>query len=181
MMYRKGGYSHMYIPELKSDAIELAYGLDGRFSMLIILPRKSVRLTGVIDNVRSIGLNKLFQYLKLSEEDPEMELFIPRFTLSSEYKLKEILRTMGLVDIFDPQAVNLSRISQHPVYISEFVQKSVIKVDEAGTTAASANALTVSFQSIPSSFQANKPFAFLIVERTTKSILFCGQVRNPNL
>lgn len=179
MMFRKGGCSHIHVPELEADIIELAYGLDRKFSMVVVLPKKSISLIKTIDNLRIFGLYNVIDSLNQSEEDPELEIFLPRFSITSDYNLNSILQKMGLRDLFDPQFVNLSKISRHPLYVSHFIQKSKIEVNEKGTVASAASAATLSFQSIPLEFYVNRPFAFMIIERTTNSILFCGHVKNP--
>lgn len=179
MMFRKGGCSHIHVTTLQADIIELAYGNDRKFSMVVILPIKKVPLVTVIDNLRVVGLHSVIENLNESEEDPDLEIHLPRFSISSSYKLTNILRDMGLVDLFDRQSANLAKISRLPVYISQFLQKATIEVDEQGTIASVANSATLQFQSIPSEFFVNRPFAFMIIERTTKSILFCGHVKNP--
>lgn len=177
-MFRKGGCSHIRVPSLEAEIIELAYGFDQKFSMVILLPNKNVPLVKVIDNLRILGLHTVIENLNESEEDPELEIYLPRFSISSDLKLNYILQRMGLFDLFDSKHANLSKISKHPTFVSQFVQKAVIDVDEKGTVAAAVTA-SLSFQSIPSQFYVNRPFAFMIVERTTNTILFCGHVRNP--
>lgn len=179
MMFRKGGCSHIRVPSLQADIIELAYGSDQKYSMVVFLPLKRTSLINVIDNLRVVGLYKVIEYLNQSEEDPELEINLPRFSISSDYKLNSILRQMGLRDVFDERFADLSKISKHSTYVSQFIQKAVIDVNENGTIAAAANAATLSFQSIPSEFYVNRPFAFMIIERTTNTILFCGNVKNP--
>lgn len=179
MMFRKGGCSHIHVPTLQADIIELSYGFDRKFSMVIILPIKKVPLITVIDNLRVVGLYGIIENLNQSEEDPDLEIHLPQFSISSSYKLNNILRDMGLLDLFDRRSANLSKISRHPIFVSQFLQKATIDVDEQGTVASAANSATLSFQSIPAEFFVNRPFAFMIIERTTKSILFCGHVKNP--
>lgn len=179
MMFRKGGCSHIRVPSLEADILELAYGFDQKFSMIVILPNKQIPVTKVIDNLRILGLHTVIDNLNQSEEDPELEIYLPRFSISSDYKLNSILQKMGLFDLFDARRANLSKISKHATFVSQFVQKAVIDVNEKGTVAAAASSSFLSFQSIPSQFYVNRPFAFMIVERTTNTILFCGHVRNP--
>lgn len=180
MMFRKGGCSHIYVPKLEADIIELAYALNRRFSMVVFLPKKHVPLIKIIDNLRTIGLHTVIDTLNQSEEDPELEIHLPRFSISSDFKLNQILQEMGINDLFHSEQANLSKISQHAIYVSQFLQKAVINVNERGTIASAANAASISFQSIPSEFFVNRPFVFMIIERTTNSILFCGHVKDPS-
>lgn len=132
-----------------------------------------------MDNLRILGLSTIVEHLQKSEEDSAIEIYLPRFSITSDYKLIGILQKMGLSDLFDSQTANLSKISKSELFVSQFKQKSVIDVNEKGTVAAGVNTATVDFLSIPSQFYVNRPFAFIIIERTTNSILFCGHVKNP--
>lgn len=114
-----------------------------------------------------------------SEEDSDFEFYLPRFSISSDYKLNSILQKMGLYDLFDVRRANLNKISRHATFVSQFVQKARVDVDEKGTVAAAVSEVSLSFQSIPAQFIVNRPFAFMIIERMTNTILFCGHVRDP--
>ncbi|XP_031636188.1 uncharacterized protein LOC116349073 [Contarinia nasturtii] len=179
MMFRKGGCSHIRVPSLEADIIELAYGFEQQYSMVIFLPFKQASLIRVIDNLRILGLQKVIENLNQSEEDPDLEINLPRFSISSDFKLNSVLQQMGLKNVFDEKLANFLKISKHSTYVSQFIQKAVIDVNENGTIAAAANAASLSFQSIPLEFHVNRPFAFMIIERTTNTILFCGNVKNP--
>lgn len=178
-MFRKGGSSHIYMPELQADILELSYGSDQKFSMVILLPRKQIQLIRVTDNLRVFGLHNVIARLNQAEEDDELEIHLPKFTIASDYRVTDILTQMGVTDLFSQKLADLSKITQHPIFVSQFIQKAVIDVNEVGTAATAANVVALSFQSIPSEFFVNRPFAFLIIERTTNSILFCGNVKNP--
>lgn len=178
-MSHKGGCAHIRVPVLEAEIIELAYGFDEKFSMVIFLPNKQVPLIKVIDNLRILGLHTVIENLNQSEEDEDLEVHIPRFSISSDHKLNGILQQMGVRDLFDANTANLSKISRHLTYVSQFVQKSVIDVNEKGTLASAISGATLSFTIIPSEFHVNRPFAFMIIERTTNTILFCGHVKNP--
>lgn len=180
-MVRKGGCTYVRAPIMEAELIELGYGLDRKYSMIILLPRTDSSLVRIIDNLRVLGLGHIIDNLSQSEEDPDLEVYLPRFSIRSDYKLNKVLQHMGLNDVFDPFHANFSKISRHPIYVSQFKQKSIIEVDEKGSLAATAAQATLSFTSLPAEFRIDRPFAFLIIERTTNSILFCGQVKNPIL
>lgn len=182
MMYRRNENSVLPMPELNGYVLQLRYGADNRFSMLLMLPKKGSTLVEMIDNLRGTKISTILERLKQDdEEDGEetVEVYLPRFKISSDYSLNNFLKNMGLKDIFDERLSDLSNISKHLVYVSEFIQKTVIEVDEIGTAAASATTASVQFTSAPLVFYLNRPFAFLIVENTTNAVLFCGQVKNP--
>lgn len=147
--------------------------------MIVILPEQNVPLVTVTDSLRVFGMDYVLNEMMKAEEDPDLEVFLPRFSLSTDFKMNDILERMGLVDIFDEKKSNLSNISKHLVYVSNIVHKAVIEVNEEGTVATAATGATLTFNSISAQFYVNRPFVFLILEKTTNSILFCGQIRNP--
>lgn len=140
-MFRKGGCSHIYVPELQADILELAYGSDRKFSMVILLPTKHVKLVQVTDNLRIFGLHNVIDRLNQSEEDDELEIHLPKFSIATDYKVTDILTEMGITDLFSERLASLSKITQHPTYVSQFLQKAVIDVNEEGTLSATASIL----------------------------------------
>ena len=57
-----------------------------------------------------------------------------------------------------------------------------LKVDEEGTEAAAATGVVAGFTSAvgpPPKVHADRPYLFLIIERTTGAILFMGRVMTP--
>ena len=63
------------------------------------------------------------------------------------------------------------------------MHKSFISVDEAGTEAAAATAVTMKLTAVPSvpiEVTMDRPFIFLIRDIQTGTILFLGRVANPN-
>ena len=66
------------------------------------------------------------------------------------------------------------------LYISEVLHKAFVDVNEEGTEAAAATAVTMSrgMMRLPT-FLADHPFIFLIQDNRTGGILFCGRVMDP--
>lgn len=182
-MFRRGGSPAVSVPGLQSNVLRLPYGDDDRLSMIVILPDQKVPLVTVTDSLRIFGLSYVLGALDRAAqdagEDSELEVFLPRFSLSSDFKMNDVLQSMGLVDIFDERKSNLSNISKHLVYVSNVVHKAVIEVNEEGTVAAAAAGAEITYLSLTPQFYVNRPFVFLIVDKTTNTLLFCGQIRNP--
>jgi serpin B len=86
---------------------------------------------------------------------------------------------MGLNDALDSHDANFSKLSASPIYLSRVLQASKIIVNEEGTTAASFTAGVFANKATPPRFYCNRPFAFMVVEKSKNLILFMGLVRNP--
>lgn len=182
MMFQRGVFSYTGISDLDAHVLELPYGKENRLSMIILLPRKGVHLSTVIERLPKYGINRIVTELRNADrefEDDEVEIYIPRFTITADFTLNVILEQMGLVDIFTHNKANLSKMSEHPIYLSRIIHKSLIQVNEVGMiTSAATGGKYFTKKEIPRVY-ANRPFGFLIVERTTNTLLFCGQVRQP--
>lgn len=182
MMFQRGSFSYTGIKELDSLVLELPYGDQDRLSMILLLPRKGVMLTTVLNKLSWFGIGRVMTELRRADaeydEDP-IEVFVPRFSITADFTLNVILEQMGLTDIFNVKKANLSRISKHPIYLSRVIHKTQIDVNEVGTVASAATGAVFANKAISPRFHANRPFAFLIIERITNTLLFCGQVRNP--
>ena len=87
-----------------------------------------------------------------------------------------------MIDAFMPFQANLSGISDQSIYVNFVKQNTFVEVDEEGTEAAAVTTIgiyTSSYPPQPMQFIIDKPFVFAIRERTTNTLLFIGQVVNP--
>jgi serpin B len=70
-----------------------------------------------------------------------------------------------------------------PLYIGQIAHQAFMRVDEDGTEAAAATAVTMQVTSAPPanpvSFVVDRPFAFLLRDRQTGAVLFTGVVSDP--
>ena len=71
--------------------------------------------------------------------------------MRTRLSLVEHLRRAGVTDVFDPAAVDLSGIAGDPgdLVATELAHQAVITVDENGTEAAAATAMTMSATGAP--------------------------------
>ena len=86
---------------------------------------------------------------------------------------------MGMTDAFSEKA-DFSGLSDEKVSISDVIQATFVNVDEEGTEAAAVTVATLDNSVMPmrtSTFYINRPFAYIIREKTTGTILFMGKVR----
>lgn len=75
---------------------------------------------------------------------------------------------------------DFSNISALPLQISEVLHKTYVAVDEVGTVAAAVTSIGIISTAIfePTVFNVNKPFIFVIREKSTGVILFIGKMGN---
>ena len=112
-------------------------------------------------------------------------MFLPRFKLTAQFSLADVLADLGMHQAFDRDAADLSGISTpEQLSISAVLHKAFVDVNEEGTEAAAAtgshrrHACGMVGPS-PPVFRADHPFLFLIRDTRSGSILFVGRVDNP--
>lgn len=181
MMYGKAVFPFAAFRELEAQIVELPYGSDRHLSMMAILPRKGVPLKDVIARLVNFDMQTIYRELRTAAEeyeDDEVEVYLPRFEITADYRLKAPLFAMGVKAAMNQETAEFNRMGRD-IFLGDVVQKSRIVVNEEGTTAAASTAAIFANKATPPRFYANRPFAFLIVDKRYDVILFMGQVKNP--
>ncbi|XP_014369649.2 serine protease inhibitor 77Ba [Papilio machaon] len=185
MMYNRHNYPFANILELNARVIEIPYGKENRLSMLIMLPNPGFSLQDMFLNFNKVPLDTIFENLKLSTDeygDEEVDCLIPRFKIESSLDLTEMLkRQLNIRDLFDESKVSLPFMSRIPMYVTKVTHKAAIEVTEEGTEAAAITAAEFTNRIGVVRFEANRPFCYLIIEKTTNSIVFGGFYQYPSL
>ncbi|XP_036419110.1 alpha-1-antitrypsin homolog [Colossoma macropomum] len=172
MMKRTGRYDFYHDRDSSTAIIMVPY--KGNTSMMIILPAEG-KMEELEKNICKEHLKEWTSKLFRSSVD----LFMPKFSISASSCLAETLKEMGIVDAFSGSA-DFSGISEGTkVKASKVLHQAVLKVDEKGTEAAAATTIEIMPMSLPDTMNLNRPFVVLIVEDSTKSILFMGKITNP--
>jgi len=161
------------------SAYELSYGRDN-FVMDLILPSES--LPEFLNQFNVSMYNKMTTVLDQQEDKMEYNVLLPKFTFSYEKKLNQTLQTLGMLDAFSATSADFSKLSDVPTYISFVKQNTFVDVNEEGTEAAAVTTIgfvTTSAGGGTPTVHFDKPFLFIIRERTTNTLLFIGTVYNP--
>ena len=168
-------------PQLYSETedcrlVELPYKGD-QYVADIILPAKD---TDIRTWVKTLNAER-WQQLISGLHSEEVNLGLPKFKLNYERVLTNDLSMLGMPSAFTP-AANFSRLSELPTFISLIKQKTFIQVDEEGTEAAAVTIGDVAASAGPGNvkeFIADRPFLFVIRERTYGTILFTALIGHP--
>lgn len=167
--------------ELDSIVAELQYVGD-RCSMFIFVPRD---LDGLAKVENLLDAKHLYRILR-SVERTKVNLDLPRFTMKKGVNLKQTLMNVGIKDGFSKGRADLSGIEgSRRLSVDEAVHKAFVEVNENGTEAAGATGISILFKSrlrVPEyvlDIKADRPFLFLIVEKTSNVVLFLGRLVDP--
>jgi serpin B len=171
--------SFAYKEDSDYQAIELPY--DGReLSMIVFLPR-SGKFASFKESFDAAKFNQIVN----SMNTRKVELSMPKFKFSSDFSLKNTLSDMGMPIAFTGNADFSGMDGKRDLQISDVIHKAFIAVDESGTEAAAATAVIMRLTSAPMPEQiitltVDRPFIFIIRDIQTGTILFIGNVMNPD-
>ena len=172
-MHRTASFPYYIGPE--GALLELPYG-EGSFVMDIFLPAEGVSAEEFASGLDGEALSTLTGLL----QSDRIKVTLPKFKAEYETSLNATLQRLGMRDAFTPSA-DFSGMSREPLMISEVRQKTFIEVNEEGSEAAAVTSVAVMRTSLapePLEFRVDRPFVFLIRERTSGTVLFMGLVRN---
>ncbi len=175
LMHSSRTYNYAHSAGL--SAIELLYA-GGEVSMVVLVPD-----AGKFSEVEQGFSAAQWDAIRKEMKTAQVNLALPKFKFSAEFKLNEPLVRLGMVDAFDANKADFSGMDgTRSLFISSVLHKAFINLDEKGTEAAAATAVVVGLTSMPSEtveLKIDRPFLFLIQDKPTGEILFMGRVVNP--
>lgn len=155
--------------------LELPYG-GGAYAMTVVLPAEGTPAAELAARVDRAA----WESWTASLADARVDVRLPKLELEWTRTLNDDLRALGMRDAFDPGAADFGRmIPGGGVWVDQVLQKSFVRVDEAGTEAAAVTGVFV-VESAGPSFRADRPFLFAIRERLSGTVLFLGMVDDPS-
>ena len=169
-------------------ALELPY--KGRqLSMLVLLPDA---ISGLPSLEASLGAETL-DAIVAALAPARVAIALPKYEVNplESLSLGDVLVAMGMGLAFDRQKADFTGIAnpkdpRDRLAIGRVFHKAFVKVDEKGTEAAAATAVTMlragaaAPREEPVPFRADHPFLFVIRDNATGLILFMGRVADPS-
>ncbi|KAM5272689.1 uncharacterized protein ACOB6Z_003461 [Ctenodactylus gundi] len=167
---------HFQDEELSCTVVEMKYLGDA--SALFILPDED-KMEVLEATLLPETLRRWRSSLKTRSID---YLYLPKFSISSDYSLEHVLPLMGIREVFSDQADLSGVTGSKDLKLSQVAHKAKLDVDEEGARAtavteaefcrkrAKRHSLTVRF---------DRPFLMAIVHAHTQSILFLSKITNP--
>ena len=164
------------------QALEMPYA-GGDLSMVVLLPDER---NGLADLEQKMTAPNVEGWLKRLAQAPQnnVPVMLPKFTMTESFSLVPTLAKMGMAVAFDGRRADFSGMNggTERLAITAVVHKAFVAVDEQGTEAAAATGVSIGRTSaeIEKPFRADHPFAFLIRDGKTGSVLFMGRVVDPS-
>lgn len=183
MMTRTGQFRLATAADAKLRVLELPYD-GGEYAMAIILPDAKDGLPAV---EKALSADALQKWLTGASHQ-RVELKLPRFKIEpgEGLRLSKLLGKLGLVTAFTPGKADFTGMApaSEQIVISEAFHKAFVAVDEKGTEAAAATAVSMRAGAAPPTdkpieFTADHPFLFLVRDVKSGAILFLGRLSDP--
>ncbi|XP_004606377.1 thyroxine-binding globulin [Sorex araneus] len=176
MMHLMEQYYHLVDTELNCTVLQMDYSKNAL--ALFVLPKD-----GQMEWVEGAMSSKTLKKWNRLLQKGWIDLFVPKFSISATYDLRSTLLKMGIQDAFDDNADFPELTEDSGLKLSNAAHKAVLHIGEKGTEAVSVP--EVRFLDHPEItllhpiIQFDSSFLLLILEKSTKSILFLGKVVNP--
>ncbi len=159
--------------------IELPYG-NGQFNMTILLPDRGKTVDEVIGGLDAVSFATYIN----NADTSTVEVYMPKFKMKYKTLLNDVLSDMGMGIAFGGNA-DFSNLFEEALNleISRVIHQSFIEVNEEGSEAAAATIVEIRETSVgpgedPKVIRIDRPFAFFITEKHSKTILFAGKMLN---
>lgn len=155
------------------QALRLPYG-NNAYTMTILLPKEGKTVSDVLVSLTAENWQR---YQRMGNAKVDVKL--PRFESKTDVDLTTIMSALGMPRAFDDRLAEFPHFCNDPTYIGLMKQVARIKLNEEGTEAAAVTVVEMDFKSaqIPQhvEFHANRPFLYVISEKSTGAIFFIGQ------
>jgi serine protease inhibitor len=172
-----------YVETDDFQAIMLPYK-EYESSMIVFLPKEGKNVSLTSELYQQIFEEMTKQTLS-AYRGTTVHLSLPKMELSTEVKLVETLKALGMTDAFNPSFADFSLMSstalQDQLHIANVLHKAVLKVDEKGTEAAAATSVEMGVTSMPIydvSMIVNRPFTLILAD-ASGAVIFMGDVLDP--
>ena len=168
MMHQESDFS--YTENKVYQSVILPYG-NMAYQMTVFLPQYGKTIDDVVNKLSSD---------KWSENDYDpchVDLYMPRFETETDIRLENIMKSLGMPNAFEG-GYGFNEFCNDNVFIGMMKQVAKIKLDEEGTEAAAVTVIELDKASTGpryAEFIADRPFLYVISERSTGSIFFIGQ------
>jgi serine protease inhibitor len=181
MMSRRDRLSYYETPQFQ--AVRLPYG-QGRWSMYLFMPSKNSNLAAFRQTLTAANWQTWMSRFQM--ENGLVKL--PKFKSDYEVELKSALTALGMGVAFDPDKAdfgNLWPAGPAPSSSIDHVKhKTFVEVNESGTEAAAVTSIGIVATSAqiptqPFEMILDRPFFCAIRDNETGTILFMGQIQNP--
>ena len=156
---------------------------NGGYSFVALLPNEDVPIQEYLESLTGAGF---LDMLSGRQQDTLVFASMPKFKYEYSIKMVDALMTLGIVDAFDEDIADFSRMAKTTVgngnlYINKVLHKTFISVDELGTKAGAVTMVAMSTGGSSGPVESktvilDRPFVYAIIDNATNLPIFIGTV-----
>ena len=171
-------YEESFCCAFCEDAWILPYDyIAVNYTMLFLLPPEGKTLADLESILSSANLaswlSQVTRYVHITVQ-------LPKFKFSTQLSLQEPLEALGVKTAFSSSADFSPLCADGKSFsLKTSRHQTFVEIDEKGTVAAAASCWGTRALAEPEDFRVNRPFLFLIYEKSTQTVLFIGRVTDP--
>jgi serpin B len=174
MMHRTG--EARYGTTAEAEILELPYA-GSSLAMDVILPADGKDLADLEKTMST----EFPRWIAALTDEEKVSISLPRFTVDQKTDLIPMFEALGLGWMLADIELSRMLVKATPHAVSGAYHQTFVAVDEKGTEAAAATAITIVRTSMPRHpvFRADRPFLWTIRDTKTGTIVFVGRIVDP--
>lgn len=173
MIQHNCNYDFGYHEELQAQVLAIPFTGE-KLKLVLLVPTKISGLSYIEDHMEHDHLKNMHK----ATTQTMIDVFLPKLKLDESHSLKDVLKELGLQDLFLPDAADLSAMSSNKdFFFNQVLHKVHMEMDEAGSVVTDPPRVNPT----PIRFVANRPFFFYIQDVKSGAIVFMGRVRKPSV
>lgn len=175
-----------YISDSFTEGVILPYARNGAWDAQLALVALKPKGNANMRNICSRLTSGVIKSMLSSRKKMEIELKLPKFSVTFDVVMNKSLANMGLLRCFSMEQANFANIlkntrNREQLFIGLVNQKARITVDENGTEAAAATSLLapLSAWEAQKKLSFDEPFLYMVLDMDKELPLFIGIMDNP--
>lgn len=162
------------------------YYKDRRYAFVAMLPNEGVTVSQYVESLTGKHLRDLLS----NPQDVTVFATMPKFETEYGIEMSEVLQEMGMVDAFDWQVADFSRLGTYNadgmnICINRVLHKTFISVSEQGTKAGAATAVEMVAEGAMEIEEfkeviLDRPFVYMLIDCETNLPFFIGTMMDVN-
>ena len=164
----------------------IKYYKDRRYAFVAMLPNEGVTVSQFVESLTGKHLWDLLS----NPQDVTVFATMPKFETEYGIEMSEVLQEMGIVDAFDWQVADFSRLGTYNadgmnICINRVLHKTFISVSEQGTKAGAATAVELVAEGAMEIEEfkeviLDRPFVYMLIDCETNLPFFIGTMMDVN-
>lgn len=174
MMFQSGDVGYLRDTAIPCQLVQMKHLGKGNGTTFFILPDQ-----GQMDTVTAALNRDTVERWDKTLSKRQMNLYIPKVSMTGTYDLKDVLAGMGIADLFANQSIFSGITQDSSLQSSKMVHKALLQLEETGEPTRTTRGAPLEVTSEPLTMKFNRPFIILVFDGFTWSSLMMGKIMNP--